>query len=99
MMVDRADAFVVLPGGLGTLDETFEILTWKQLRLHDKPVVVVNVDGYWDPLEHLLDHMIGAGFAQSTHRGLFAVVERPEEVFAALERQPAPSITPETKWL
>ena len=51
MMVDRSDAFVVLPGGLGTLDETFEILTWKQLRLHDKPIVVANIDGYWDPLE------------------------------------------------
>ena len=58
MMVDRSDAFVVLPGGLGTLDETFEILTWKQLRLHDKPIVVANIDGYWDPLEGMTGYMI-----------------------------------------
>ena len=60
MMVDRSDAFVVLrrsrhPG------RTFEILTWKQLRLHDKPIVVANIDGYWDPLEGMLDHMIAQG--------------------------------------
>jgi uncharacterized protein (TIGR00730 family) len=99
MMVDRSDAFVVLPGGLGTLDETFEILTWKQLRLHDKPVVVINVEGYWDPLERLLDNLIAEGFAQTGHRRLFTVVERVEDVFDTLARQPPPTIAPETKWL
>jgi len=99
MMVDQSDAFVVLPGGLGTLDETFEILTWKQLRLHDKPVVVVNIDGYWDPLEGLLDHMIAQGFAQPAHRRLFTVVNRIDEVLPALARQPESVIEPETKWL
>ncbi len=48
MMVERADAFVVLPGGFGTLDETFEILTWKKLKLHNKPVIIFNGHGYWD---------------------------------------------------
>jgi uncharacterized protein (TIGR00730 family) len=99
MMMDRSDAFVVLPGGLGTLDETFEILTWKQLRLHDKPVVVVNIDGYWGPLEELLDHMIAQGFAQPAHRKLFTVVTRIEDVLPALALQPEPMIEPETKWL
>ncbi|EWY37129.1 lysine decarboxylase [Skermanella stibiiresistens SB22] len=99
MMVERSDAFVILPGGLGTLDETFEILTWKQLRLHDKPVVVVNIDGYWNPLEELLDHMIAEGFAQPAHRKLFTVVTRVEDVLPALSAQPEPTIDPETKWL
>jgi uncharacterized protein (TIGR00730 family) len=99
LMVDRSDAFVVLPGGLGTLDETFEILTWKQLHLHDKPVVVANIDGYWDPFEALLDHMIAQGFAQPAHRKLFGVVTRVEDVLPALARQPEPVIKPETKWL
>ena len=99
MMVDRSDAFVVLPGGLGTLDETFEILTWKQLRLHDKPVVVANVDGYWNALEELLDHMIAQGFAQPAHRKLFTVVDRIEDVLPALSAEPEPVISPDTKWL
>src|SRR4051812_28646019 len=62
MMVERSDAFVVLPGGLGTLDEMFEIITWRQLRLHDKPVVIVNIAGYWDPLKILLAHLRDSGF-------------------------------------
>lgn len=92
MMVDRSDAFIVLPGGFGTLDETFEVLTWKQLRLHDKPVVVVDVDGYWRPLLGLVDHMVAQGFAQSTHRGLFTVVDEVDDVFNALAHEPEPSL-------
>ncbi|MGQ9368615.1 TIGR00730 family Rossman fold protein [Azospirillum sp. ST 5-10] len=91
LMVERSDAFVVLPGGLGTLDETFEILTWKQLRLHDKPIVVVNVDGYWDRLQSLVDHMTAEGFCRPEHRDLFRVVDAVEDVFDALAQQPAPS--------
>lgn len=99
MMVDRADAFVVLPGGLGTLDETFEVLTWRQLRLHDKPVVIVDLDGYWQPLIDMLDHMIESGFVQPAHRRLFSVVNRVEDVFDALRRLPEPAMAPETKFL
>lgn len=92
MMMDRSDAFVVLPGGLGTLDETFEILTWKQLLLHDKPIVIVDVDGYWRPLLGLIDHMVAQGFAQTGHRALFTVVNQVDEVFDALEHEPEPSM-------
>ncbi|HYG90539.1 MAG TPA: TIGR00730 family Rossman fold protein [Azospirillum sp.] len=99
MMVDRSDAFVVLPGGLGTMDETFEVLTWKQLRLHDKPIVIVDVDGYWTPLVGMIEHMITRGFCQPAHRGLFTVVDRVEDVFEALKREPEPAVPPETKWL
>src|SRR3546814_19216871 len=64
MMVERSDAFVVLPGGFGTLDETFEVITWKQLGLHDKPIVLVDENGYWRPLLDLMDHMVATCFAR-----------------------------------
>jgi hypothetical protein len=84
MMVDRAQGFVVLPGGLGTLDETFEILTWKQLSLHHHPVVILNVDGYWDPLIALVRHAAAEGFVRPQHAHLFRVVASVEEVLPAL---------------
>jgi uncharacterized protein (TIGR00730 family) len=65
IMAERADAFAVLPGGTGTLDETFEILTWRQLGLHDKPIFLVDIAGYWRPLIALLEHIIARGFAPS----------------------------------
>ncbi len=99
MMVERSDAFVVLPGGLGTLDEAFEILTWKQLALHDKPVVIADIGGYWRPLLALMDHMIEAGFCRPANAGLYTVVSRIEDVPEALARAPVPRLPPETKWL
>ena len=89
-MFEMADAFVVLPGGLGTLDETFEIVTWKQLRLHDSPIIVLNVDGYWSPLLALLHATIRGGFADPDTGELFTVVEAPEQVFQSLETAPMP---------
>jgi uncharacterized protein (TIGR00730 family) len=74
MMADRADAFVILPGGMGTLDEAFEILTWKQLGLHNKPVIVANIDGYWEPLLALVRHGVAAGFVRPRHAELFTEV-------------------------
>ncbi|TSD87966.1 TIGR00730 family Rossman fold protein [Mycobacterium sp. KBS0706] len=84
MMFDRSDAFVVLPGGLGTLDEAFEMLTWRQLKLHEKPVVFVDIDGFWRPFLRLVDHMVAQGFCRPENRDLFQVVETVEEVFGAL---------------
>jgi uncharacterized protein (TIGR00730 family) len=63
-MLALADAFVILPGGLGTLDEYFEVITTTQLRVHAKPIIVVNVDGYFDPLKSLLDRVVEQGFAR-----------------------------------
>ena len=63
LMAERADAFAILPGGIGTLDETFEILSWKQLGLHDKPIFLVDVDGYWSPLRTLLNRVVDHGLA------------------------------------
>ncbi len=66
VMFMNADAIVVLPGGGGSLDEFFEVLTWRQLGLHDKPIVLVDVDGYWGPLSALLDHIVAEGFADAS---------------------------------
>jgi uncharacterized protein (TIGR00730 family) len=87
-MFELADGFVVLPGGLGTLDETFEILTWKQLRLHQRPIVVLDVNGYWRPLLHLLRSTVDQGFAHPAIADLFSVVTDPADVLGALDRAP-----------
>ena len=63
VMFMNADAVVVLPGGAGSLDEFFEALTWRQLGLHAKPIILLNIDGFWDPLQNLLNHVVGQGFA------------------------------------
>ncbi len=92
IMFERSDAFVALPGGFGTLDETFEIITWKQIGLHDKPIVLVDNDGYWKPLGALLDHVIAEGFARPEARTLFTVVESAGAVLPALAALPEPAI-------
>ena len=92
IMFKRADAFAVLPGGLGTLDEFFEILTWRQIGLHDKPVVILESDGYWAPLRALLDAVVVEGFAPPNAHGLYHVAESVAELFDVLEAAPAPAI-------
>lgn len=89
MMFERADAFAILPGGFGTLDELFEIITWRQLDLHDKPVVLVNIDGYWDPLLSLIRHQCEEGFVRPRHLDLLTVVNDPADVIPALHAEPA----------
>lgn len=88
MMFDLSDAFVILPGGMGTLDETFEIITWRQLGMHDKPIILVNHDGYWEPFLALIDHVIDNGFARPAARQLFSVVAGTGRLFDFLEAQP-----------
>jgi uncharacterized protein (TIGR00730 family) len=89
-MFARSDAFVVLPGGPGTLDETFEILTWRQLRLHDKPVVICDLGGYWTPLTALIDHMIRRRYLRPDFRSFYSVVPGVDAVLPALAAAPAP---------
>ena len=84
-MFDRADGFVVLPGGFGSLDEFFEVLTWKQLGIHDKPLVVLDSEGYWGPLLDLLDHVSAEGFAPAAMSGLATVVRSTDELFRVLD--------------
>ncbi|MBV8167397.1 MAG: TIGR00730 family Rossman fold protein [Alphaproteobacteria bacterium] len=98
-MFDRSDGFAILPGGLGTLDETFEILTWKQLRLHDKPIALIDVAGYWAPFTALFDHVIAENFAKPEMRDLLTVVPDVDDLLPALERAQRPLVGPETKWM
>jgi len=83
-MIDRADAFVILPGGLGTLDELLEVVTLRQLGYHAKPIVLVNLGGYWDPLAALVDRVIEQKFADPSARTLYRMVDTIEEVLPAL---------------
>src|SRR6266478_3177877 len=87
LMAERADAFAILPGGIGTLDETFEIVSWKQLRLHDKPILLVDIGGYWAPLRALLDHIIDEGFARPQTRPLLRVVPSISALMTALSEE------------
>ncbi|MBI3451793.1 MAG: TIGR00730 family Rossman fold protein [Rhodospirillales bacterium] len=98
-MFRRSEAFVILPGGPGTLDETFEVLTWKQLRLHAKPIVLVNLGGYWQPLLDLVRSLIRRNYARPTFRDLFTVVERVEDVLPTIGRMAAPRIAPKPQRL
>ncbi|KJK43210.1 hypothetical protein UK23_34215 [Lentzea aerocolonigenes] len=73
LMADLSDAFVALPGGAGTLDELFEIWTWAQLELHAKPIGLLNVDGYYDHLLAMIDHMVSEGFLKQAYREMVLV--------------------------
>ncbi len=94
-MFELSDAFAVLPGGLGTLDEAFEVLTWRQLGLHDKPVVLLSAGGYWRPFEQLVGAIVAAEFAPSAAAEMFAVVATPAALFALLDRIEPPSLQPD----
>ncbi len=87
-MFDLADAFVTLPGGLGTLDETVEIVTWRQLKLHDKPVLLCNVNGWADALLGAFEIAVADGFAAESARGLFEVLPDVPAVLARLADLP-----------
>ena len=75
LMFTNSDAIILLPGGPGSLDEFFEVLTWAQLGVHKKPIVVINVQKYWDPLFSLIDHTISSGFAENSLKNLFTTTE------------------------
>lgn len=83
VMFMNADAVVVLPGGAGSLDEFFEVLTWRQLGLHEKPIYLLNTNGYWDPLRALIDHVIEQGFADAS---LLEFVETVDDVPGLMAR-------------
>ncbi|MGJ8547201.1 MAG: TIGR00730 family Rossman fold protein [Sulfitobacter sp.] len=82
VMIMNAEAVVVLPGGAGSLDELFEVLTWRQLGLHNKPIFVVNTNGYWDPLMQILNHVVDNGFADES---LLGFVQAVPDAAAALD--------------
>lgn len=83
-MFERADAFVALPGGIGTLEEIVEIMTWAQLARHEKPMIFANIGGFWNPLLTLIEHMKQEGFVHSDHRVRPIVVDRAEDIVPAI---------------
>ncbi|WP_422049679.1 TIGR00730 family Rossman fold protein [Shimia sp.] len=85
VMFMNCDAIVVLPGGAGSLDEFFEVLTWRQLKLHAKPIVLLNINGFWDPLIGLVDHVIAQGFADASLRNFVQVASDVTELQAMLD--------------
>jgi uncharacterized protein (TIGR00730 family) len=86
LMHELSAAFVVLPGGLGTFEEFFEVLTWAQLGLHRKPIVVLDIDGYYQPLVELLDHALSSGFMAAADRALVTVATSPSQVLEILHK-------------
>jgi hypothetical protein len=97
LMADRAGAFVALPGGYGTCDELFEILTWAQLGIHRKPVGLLNVNGFFTPLLRWLDHVVSEGLLKPKHRELLLVADAVPEMLDKLAAWTPPA--PVTKWV
>ncbi|SMO55651.1 TIGR00730 family Rossman fold protein [Fodinibius sediminis] len=95
-MADLSDAFIALPGGLGTLEELFEIVTWSQLGLHRKPIGLINVSGYYDQLASFLDHAVAEQFVKIEHRNLLMIEKDPEELISNFENYKAPDTE---KWI
>lgn len=87
IMYDHSSVFVILPGGFGTMDEMFEVITWKQIGVHDKPVVILNHEGYWNPLKELMENIISKGFAKPQTREFYQYVDTHEELYKVLEMQ------------
>ncbi|SUZ32081.1 Cytokinin riboside 5'-monophosphate phosphoribohydrolase [Roseibaca ekhonensis] len=85
VMFSNSDAVVVLPGGAGSLDEFFEVLTWRQLGLHARPIFILNTGGYWTPLAALIDNIIAQGFADPSLRGFFTLCDSVDEVVKGLD--------------
>lgn len=96
VMADLGDAFVALPGGIGTLDELFEVLTWAQLGLHTKPAGLLDLAGYFQPLLAFLDGAVNARFLQPAHRGMLLVEDDPARLLAAFRAYQPP---PPFKWV
>lgn len=94
----ESDGFLVLPGGLGTLDEISEILTWKQIGLHMKPVVFLNYEGFWNPLISLFDQMILSKTTPAWTKDLFCIVESVEEIFTGFKKSSSTIYPPNDKW-
>lgn len=97
-MFDLSDGIVVLPGGFGTLDETLEVLTWKQIGLHAKPIVILNFEEYWSSLKSLLGHIIDHRFAMATDGDLFRFVDNMEDVIPLMRSLPQVTVDPTKKY-
>jgi hypothetical protein len=96
LMADLSDGFVTLPGGYGTLEEFFEVLSWAQLSIHEKPCGLLDVNGFWDPLSTLFDHAVTEGFVNPNHRSLALTEGDPSVLLERMERYTPPETR---KWM
>ncbi|MFT8731691.1 MAG: TIGR00730 family Rossman fold protein [Acetobacter fabarum] len=96
LMADMSDAFIALPGGIGTLEELFEVWTWTQLGNHAKPCGVLNVNGFYSTLGTFLDHVVAEGFLKPAHRAILQVGQTPQDLLDRLAQWHPPQ---ETKWI
>ncbi|MFL5522570.1 MAG: TIGR00730 family Rossman fold protein [Gemmatimonadaceae bacterium] len=96
LMAELSDGFVALPGGIGTLEEIFEIWTWAQLGMHDKPCGLLNIAGYFDPLLEFLDRAVEEKFVRDVHRSMLIVESDPESLLARFEAYDPPKVV---KWI
>ncbi|MBP2158511.1 MULTISPECIES: TIGR00730 family Rossman fold protein [Asticcacaulis] len=97
MMFEESDAFVVLPGGVGTLEEVVELLSWRRLDLHKKPIVFLNINGFWQPFFDLIEHTLTAQFTPSNFRHTYTSVDRVEEVLPAIVRMNSQDLQIDTR--
>lgn len=96
LMAELADGFIALPGGIGTYEEFFEVLTWAQLGIHEKPCALLNVDGFYDPVLHLLRHAVEERFIRETHRELIMVESEAARLLESMARHQPPHLH---KWI
>jgi len=92
LMYDNSDAFVVAPGGVGTLEEVIELLSWKRLDLHDKPIIFLNIKGFWNTLLQLIEHSVQEGMTPANFLQAYQVVDTVEEAIAAMQANDAPAV-------
>lgn len=95
-MAELSDAFIAMPGGFGTFEELFEVITWAQLGIHRKPIGLLNVAGYFDPLMELVEHAIAEGFIKPEHRQLIVVCDQPATLLDNLAHHQMPAVR---KWI
>lgn len=96
MMAELSDGFIAMPGGIGTYEEFFEVLTWGQLGIHSKPCALLNVDGFYDPLLHLMNHAVEERFVRTAHRDSIIVEREPALLLDRMTKHQAPQVN---KWI
>lgn len=92
LMAELSDAFVALPGGIGTMEEVFEVWTWAQLGYHAKPVALLDIDGYWDALHRFVDHMVHEGFLRAAHREMLIIEDDATTLLERLQQYRPPKV-------
>ncbi len=97
MMFEESDAFVVVPGGIGTLEEVIELMSWRRLDLHKKPIIFLNINNYWQPFFRLIEHTLAEQFTPEAFLGTFTSVDSVEDILPAIARVSAQDMNIDTR--